>query len=314
MTAWTIKSVNRALHRALLCLCCLVASPAALAAGVAAEQSVGHDVVDMYIRDDVYADYLRFLNGREPLEVNQFSGDYVRRDVVDMVLVQQALALGGFRKSFTYRPGNINFRHSNLLEQGKLLLSFDSYWYADAKAKADKLFISDAVIRRGEYFAGIFYAPDNLAVARITGLSELRELSAVSTSRWRTDWQTLASLGLKHVMNEPVWASQAQMVNRQWVDFMLMPLMPSLNNEFRLDEIVLVAHPNLVVQFDGSRHFVVSRLHPDGERAFKALQSGLKQLRARGTIRLAYEQAGFIPDLKRYRVLNPIAPQKNSPE
>ncbi|MCG7535215.1 hypothetical protein [Pseudoalteromonas sp. OOF1S-7] len=309
-----IKNVNRALRTALICLCCLVVSPAALAARIAAEQPASDNVVDMFIRDDVYADYLRFLNGREPLEVTQFSGNYVRRDVVDMVLAQQALALGGFRKVFTYRPGNVSFRHSNLLEQGKLLLSFDSYWLEDAQAKADKLFISDAVIRRGEYFAGIFYAPENLAVARITRLDELRELSAVSTSRWRTDWQTLNSLGLKHLMNEPVWASQAQMVNRQWVDFMLMPLMPSLDNEFRLDDIFLVAHPNLVVQFDGSRHFVVSRLHPDGERAFKALQSGLKQLRAQGMIRQAYEQAGFIPDQRRYRVLNPIAPQKSSPE
>ncbi|WP_230090617.1 hypothetical protein [Pseudoalteromonas rubra] len=314
MTAWTIKSADWARHGAILALCCLAALFPATASERVAEQSAAHNVVDMYIRDDVYADYLRFLNGRAPLEVSQFSGNYVRRDVVDMVLVQQALALGGFKKSFTYRPGNVSFRHSNLLEQGKLLLSFDSYWLDDAKAKVDKLFISDAVIRRGEYFAGIFYAPENLAVARITQLNELRELSAVSTSRWRTDWQTLNNLGLKHLMNEPVWASQAQMVNRQWVDFMLMPLMPSLNNEFRLDDILLVAHPNLVVQFDGSRHFVVSRLHPDGERAFKALQSGLKQLRSQGRIRQAYQQAGFIPDLQRYRVLNPIAPQKNSPE
>ena len=41
--------------------------------------------VVIFIRDDVYDDYSRFLNGRKPLEVKDFSGAYIRRDVVDMI-------------------------------------------------------------------------------------------------------------------------------------------------------------------------------------------------------------------------------------
>ncbi|MCF6435013.1 MULTISPECIES: hypothetical protein [Pseudoalteromonas] len=261
------------------------------------------DSVQMYIRDDVFADYQRFLKDRSPLDVEDFSGGYIRRDVVDMVLIQKALLLGGFDKKFTYQTGNVNFRNTKLLEQGKLLLSFDSYWLADAEPLAQHIYISEAVIRHGQYYAGIFYAPDNREVTNLSSWDDLQALSAVSTPRWRTDWSTLQQLPLKKHVIEHEWVAQARMVSMQWVDFMLMPLMPSKNNEYRLEGIHLVAHPKWVVLLDGSRHFVVSKLHPDGRRAFAALQKGLKELRAKGIIKKAYAQAGFTPDWSKMQEL-----------
>ncbi|CAM4051636.1 hypothetical protein [Pseudoalteromonas byunsanensis] len=262
-----------------------------------------NESVQMYIRDDVFADYQRFLKGRSPLEVDDFSGGYIRRDVVDMVLIQKALLLGGFDKKFTYQTGNVNFRNTKLLEQGKLLLSFDSYWLADAQHIQQHIYISEAVIRHGEYYAGIFYAPDNRQVVNISHWNDLKALSAVSTPRWRTDWTTLQQLPLKKHVIEHEWVAQARMVSMQWVDFMLMPLMPSKNNEYKLEGIHLVAHPKWVVLLEGSRHFVVSKLHPDGERAFAALQKGLQKLRAQGVVKNAYAQAGFIPDWSKMKEL-----------
>lgn len=265
------------------------------------------DNVQMYIRDDVYADYQRFLNGRTVTEIDNFSGRYIRRDVVDMILVQKALQLGGFDKSFDYQVGNVNFRNTKLLEQGKLLLSFDSYWLADAKPLAEHIFITDAVIRRGEYFAGLYYSPQNSKMTDLSSFDGLNTLTAVSTPRWRTDWETLKKLPLKRHVLEHEWVAQARMVSMQWVDFMLMPLMPNKSNEYILEGIHLVAHPKWVVLLDGSRHFVVSKYHPDGERAFAALQLGLAKLRSKGLVKLAYQQAGFVPDWSKRQELKPQA-------
>lgn len=272
--------------------------------------------IEMFIRDDVYEDYLRFLNGRSPIEVVDFHGEYIRRDVVDMIIVQQALMLGGFKKSFLYRPGKVNFRNTRLLEQGKLLLSFDSYWLADAQVLEDKLFISAPIIREGEYFAGIYSHPDNVNVAQLSQFKDFSRLTAVSTPRWRTDWQTLSSLPLKELFVEHEWLAQAQMVHRQWADFMMMPLMPSLGNRYKLEEIELIAHPTVILELNGSRHFVISKLHPDGERAFLAIQKGIEVLRAQGRIKRAYQEAGFIPNLSNFTIINhqPIAVQKSSQE
>ncbi|KZN46750.1 hypothetical protein N474_04205 [Pseudoalteromonas luteoviolacea CPMOR-2] len=272
--------------------------------GLASESKAQTQYVDIYIRDDVYVNYSSLLKGRSPLEVNDFRSQFVRRDVVDMVLLQKALLLGGFEKPFKYRPGNVNFRNSNLLEQGKQLLSFDTYWLEEAQSKEDKLFISEPVVRKGEFFAGLYYAKGNRRARSLSSLEELKKLTAVSSSRWVVDWRTLSDMPLKELVNEPNWAAQAQMVNKQWADFMLIHLMPKAGNDFKLEGINLEAHPEWVVLLDSSRHFVVSKLHPDGERAFAALQRGLKKLRLQGKIVDAYRQAGLIPDMNKYKQLN----------
>ncbi len=262
------------------------------------------DFIPIYLRDDVYHDYVRFLDGETPDKINDFSGKFIRRDVVDMIIAQKALHLGGFKKRFDYQVGKVNFRNTRLLEQGELLISFDTYWYQDAKLLEEKVLISEPVIRKGEYYAGIFTAPDNQAVFKIQHLSDFNQLTSVSTPRWRTDWRTLAQLPLKNLIREDEWLSQVRMVSMQWVDFMLMPLMPAINNHYELENITLKAIPKVLILLDDSRHFVVSKLHPEGYRAFAALQKGLQIMRDQGAIERAYRQAGFIPELTDQVIIN----------
>ncbi|MBB1309691.1 hypothetical protein H5200_06425 [Pseudoalteromonas sp. SG43-7] len=266
---------------------------------MATDQSIA-----IFIRDDVHYDYTHFLAGRAPQDITDFSGRFIRRDVVDMIIAQQALYLGGFNKTFSYQIGKINFRNTKLLEKGELLISFDSYWYEDAKSLADKVYISDELIRKGEYFAGIFTSPNNKKVFQLQHLSDFNQLTSVSTPRWRTDWKTLSQLPLKDLVAEDEWLSQVRMVSMQWIDFMLMPLMPQMGNQYVLEDIVLQAVPNVLILLDDSRHFVISKRHPDGAQAFKALQKGLKILREQGAIEKAYRQAGFIPELSEQLIIN----------
>lgn len=260
--------------------------------------------IDIYIRDDVLTDYVAFLDGRSPLSISEFSTKRIRRDVVDMILAQQALKLGGFEPQFEYHSGKINFRNTRMLEQGQLLISFDSYWLQDAQAIEEHVYISAPVIRVGEYYAGVYSHPDNLGAQQSKHINDFAALSAVSTPRWRSDWQTLEQLPLKKLVREDEWLAQARMVSMQWVDFMLMPMMPQYNNYYQLENIALKANANLVVLIEDSRHFVISKKHPHGQQAFAALQKGLAILREQGRISKAYKEAGFIPDLTKVTVIN----------
>ena len=85
------------------------------------------DEILIYIRDDVYKDYLQFVDGRDVVNINSFSGNNIRRDVVDMIIAQQALKLGGFEHTFSYSSGKLNFRNTKMLQVGRLLMSFDSF-------------------------------------------------------------------------------------------------------------------------------------------------------------------------------------------
>jgi len=260
--------------------------------------------VKMFLRDDVYEDYVSFLAGRDPLEITSFRGHNIRRDVVDMIIAQQALKLGGFNKNFKYKVGKINFRNTKLLEQGALLLSFDTYWLSDAKELKEKVYISSPVIKKGQYLAGVFANPTNEKVFSIQSLSDFKGLTSVSTPRWRTDWYTLMNLPLKEVFQEHEWLGQTRMVHLKWADFMLMPFMPARGNVYKLENIELKAVPGIAVILDDSRHFVISKKHPDGLLAYKALQVGLNKLRKQGLIMQAYKEAGFIPEKGSVKVLN----------
>ncbi len=262
------------------------------------------DSILIYIRDDVYEDYLQFVAGRDINSIDNFSGKSIRRDVVDMIIAQQALKLGGFNHSFNYAPGKVNFRNTKMLQSGKLLISFDSYWQRDAIPLADKVYISEEVIRKGEYVAGIYTNPKNTKTLSVKQLSDFKELTAVSTPKWRTDWQTLKQLPLKKLTHEDSWLSMVRMVNIQWVDFILMPFNSTPDQSFTMNKVHLVPVKGIGVVLKDSRHFVISKKHPNGQEAFVAINKGLKILREKGAIVKAYKQAGFFIDRKIIKIIN----------
>ncbi|PAJ72282.1 hypothetical protein CJF42_22075 [Pseudoalteromonas sp. NBT06-2] len=267
-------------------------------------QNAYADDILIYIRDDVYLDYLEFLDGRDVLDINHFSGKNIRRDVVDMIIAQQALKLGGFEHTFRYAPGKINFRNTKMLQLGKLLISFDSYWLSDAKALNDKAFISAPVIRHGEYIAGIYTSPLNSDVLAITDIEHLKQFTSVSTPKWKTDWQTLKALPLKKLVREDEWLSMARMVHLQWIDFLLMPFNSTPDQSFSIDKITLIPVKNIGIELRDSRHFVISTQHPYGKKAFQAIEIGLKKLRHNNSIVKAYTEAGFFIDRSSLKIIN----------
>jgi hypothetical protein len=236
--------------------------------------------------------------------IHNFTGQKIRRDVVDMIIAQQALKLGEFNYHFNYAAGKVNFRNTRLLQTGKLLISFDSYWLSDAKAINDSVYISDAVIRNGEYIAGIYTSPKNAAVLAIKTLTDLKKFTAVSTPKWRTDWATLSSLPLKKLLRNDEWLSMARMVDIGWVDFILMPFNSTKDQGFTMDKIALIPVKNVAIVLNDSRHFVISKKHSQGAEAFKAIDIGLAKLRQQGAITKAYQQAGFFVDLSHIKIWN----------
>ncbi|RPJ67672.1 hypothetical protein DRW07_07445 [Alteromonas sediminis] len=258
----------------------------------------------MFIRDDVLENYTKFVGDSDVLQIDNFESEFIRRDVVEMVLVQQALKLGGLNINFVYAPGRVNFRNTRLLEQGKLLLSFDSYWRSDAQTIADSVYMSEPVIRAGEYHAGIFASPEHPTIFTLKTLSDLEQYSAVSTPRWKTDWHTLSALPLKELIREDEWVSQANMVSKMYIDFIIMPFFANDNDIYELETIRLRHVPNVAILLNDSRHYVISKKHPLGAQAYQAINKGLAILRRDNRIVRAYRQAGFFIDTEQYTILN----------
>ena len=259
---------------------------------------------------DVFEDSRCFLNGRDALEITDFSTEYARRDIVDFVLIQQAVALGGIKLVVKFEPGNYDARNLRSISNGLLLIGLDTFWLSELEKLQDQIFISDPLIRRGEFIAGVYTSPANNKALAVNNLTQLKQLTAVSSSNWHADWTTWQRLSPEKLVDDPSWPSQAKLVSRGWIDVMLAPFLPTMPFTMRGPDYELMAIPGIKIALYDSRHVAVSRKHPDGERVFKALQYGLKQLRQQGRITKAYTEAGFFhPEVTGWTLLNPLSEQ-----
>ena len=150
--------------------------------------------VEITIESDIYHYAQAIIQGRPIDSITSFRHETVQRDVVEFILIQQALLLGGLELEFEFKLGNYDARNILLLEKGLLLMSFDSVWLSQAKAMSDAVYISEPVIHKGQYMAGLFTKKGNSIANNVAQQLHLHDISIVSSHDWRVDWETLNML------------------------------------------------------------------------------------------------------------------------
>jgi hypothetical protein len=261
--------------------------------------------IPITVETDTYHFAQKIIADQKILSIEDFSGPNSHRDVVEFILVQQALALGGSKIDFTFTLGNYDARNIRLLQSGLLLISFDSLWLSQIIKFSENIYISDPVIRKGEYWAGLYTSADNSRALTTKKLADISKLSIVSNKNWYVDWKTVTQLAPKALTHEEEWISMAKLVSLQWVDVMLAPFNLIQPFTYQGDGYNIMAIDGIKVALNDSRHFVVSKKHPKGKETFIALQKGLKILRERGSIIKAFEQSGFFNDqVQEWTVIN----------
>ncbi|CCQ11758.1 hypothetical protein PALB_26590 [Pseudoalteromonas luteoviolacea B = ATCC 29581] len=253
-------------------------------------------VTSITVEKDIFEYAQAVLGNETPMTIESFKHPNCQRDVVDFILVQRALKLGGLSVEFTFELGNYDARNLKLLNEGLLLVSFDTIWLEDAKQYADNVFISDPLIRENEYFAGVFASPKHITTLQNKISNDFSNVSIVTSSAWHADWKTINALTPKELIDESDWIVMAKMVSRGWVDIMLVPFTSNPPYQYQGDGYLIQAIPNIKVALKDSRHFVVAKQHPLGKTTFEALQSGLKILRQTSFIEKAYTECGFLND------------------
>ena len=250
--------------------------------------------IPISIESDIYK-YAQQVLGEESIEsIDNFKHPSCLRDVVEFILVQKAIKLGGLNLEYDFVLGDYDARNIRLIQHGLLLISFDSIWLNEASQYEKDVFISDPVIRKNEFYAGIYVAPSKISTLKPKLADGITELSFVTSEAWHTDVKTLTALKPKSLVIEADWLVMAKMVSSGWVDAMLAPFKPTMPFEYTGKNYKIRAIDNFKVALQDSRHFVISKKHPLGKKTFKAIQKGLKQLRQSGYIERAYKECGFL--------------------
>lgn len=254
------------------------------------------------VPDDVLAQYYVYLSGRSPLGIDNFSGNGASRVVAELILLHQALRLGGCERTVELQPIGDYKRMLAMVNQGKADLRGLSVWREDITAAINGLLISEPLFRDGEYETGIYTHPENKTALQSTSLSQLQSLSAVSNHNWTVDWRTLESLGLSYLYHNGSYQAMAKMVYSQRADFMLSPFPSGEDLTIKLNGLTFKPVKGVKVALQGSRHWVAN---PKAAKAFAALDKGLAMLRDRGVVKKAFTEAGvFHPAVESWRVVN----------
>ncbi len=258
------------------------------------------------VDEDNIADYQLFVGDRDPLLIDFYGGPGARRDVVEIVLLQQALALGGLETKVTLRPENSYLRVLKLVADGQVALSGAQMWSEDIQPYTSDLFKTKAVVKEGEFIAGLYTRADNQRALQATSVEKIRYLSAASNRHWNADVKTLTDLGIKKLHFATYWVQIVRMVVAGRADITLAPFQANPNMKVMVDGLELVPIDGVKVALPGSRHWPVSKTHPLGEEIFNALTRGIEELERKNIIQRAYEECGFFhPEVKDWKLLNP---------
>ena len=224
-------------------------------------------------------------------QIDDYALPGASRGLTEMLLVCQALHLGGINPVFEFERINTYARLLREVSNGELLLMMESVWKRDADPS--KVFISDPVLREGEFEVGLFALPDNAELMKVRTVEELRSFTAVSNKNWVVDWETLTFMGIEKI-DVSKYPLMFKMVDGRRADFMLEAFSTLPDMSQTTEGVKLVPVPNIKIGLKGSRHIVVNRELPNAQRVFDALQAGLKILRERGVIIRAYQESGFL--------------------
>lgn len=224
-------------------------------------------------------------------KVDSYALPGASRGLSEMLLICQALHLGGITPVFEFQKFNTYARLLRQVSNGELLLMMESVWKRDADPS--KVFISDPILRTGEFEVGLFTMPGNTELLKVRTVEELRKFKAVTNKNWAVDWETLTFMGIEKI-NTPMYPLMFKMVEAGRADFMLeaFSVLPDMSQT--TEGIKLIPVPNIKIGLKGSRHIVINKELPNGQKVFDALQVGLKILRENGAITKAYQESGFL--------------------
>ncbi len=256
--------------------------------------------------EDVIEDYHRFLGTRDPLKIEDYSGPYARRDVVELVLVQQALQLGGNERPVKWVPTRLYRNSMSELKTGRYVLNGSSVWERDVQASEARLYASEALLDDGQFVVGFYAAATNRRALSATSLADLKGLRAASNKHWKPDWLMLHALGMEEVRDARSWETIVLLLASGRADFTLAPFNAAEGMRIENGECTLLPIPKLKTALPGKRVWMVSKAHPQGSVIFEQLQRGLAKLREQGRVQRAYTECGFLnAEVKDWQLLLP---------
>ena len=219
----------------------------------------------------------------------------VLRVNIELVIICNALKRANFQGNIQIVPSGNNQRQNIELANGNAdLVGHSIFRESLSQAKKPTLssfFITDPVIKQGQFFLGIFTSANQLEkVSQALKENKLNSLIATTVSSWKIDVKTLQSMTINSLHLLPMRKLLLPNLERKRANFTLAALDARKAPEKRL----LKRIDGYKVSLAGDRVFIVNKSKP---RLFKAIQDYILYLREQDDLLTkTFEHANFITD------------------
>lgn len=236
--------------------------------------------------------YKAFLKDKQqhPLEMTDLRSEHGIRAVAELIIIQQALNAAGMPVEIEFVETPNSARSLVMMHNGDVVMTGHTVF---STAVTANMYKGKTVIPKGRFLKGIYGLKQNKLLQRTKTLAELRKFRGVSSQSWTVDWLTMQNLYLDTLRHVPRYAMMVSLIANGKADFALLEFPSTDDLLIEYEGTVLAPIPGVTIALDDSRHFAVSKKHPDGSRVFEALEKGLEILRAQGLIKQYLTDVGF---------------------
>ncbi|WP_320172971.1 hypothetical protein [Maridesulfovibrio sp.] len=245
---------------------------------------------------------------KPPYLLDEFPNAKISRSLADVIIAQKALLLGGIEPEFIFKPIPNSRRATEDAANG--LVAFYPHELnlktLDVPRYKNIFLVSDPITRFGEFQKVFYCLPSNSALLSATNAAEINlNGKGIVGQHWHNDKKVLEDMGITNIIDAPTFNCMAKMIAAGRADWIPLEISNSKDSSMTINGIHLVPIPGIKFSLLESRHFFISKAHPEGKIIYRALQKGIRELRKQGFIHKILTQAGmFNPYVDSWTILN----------
>lgn len=229
------------------------------------------------------------LKGDNPAQISDYQSPYSDRATVSLLLLTQALSYSDLQYSITFVTSPNTGRSLRELKQGNVAVYQADIWESDFD---DSTYKSVAIIPKNTFEKGFYVNQGSPLLSQTLTHEQLRELPISVGSTWYQDIAQLQRSGFNNIdklnRNQSLFGMLSK--GRINVAFLEFPNTPDLAIQDSYGSFYPI--PNMKIEFQESRHFMVSKQHPHGAEIAQAIDQGLAEIIRLGLVEKAIQQSG----------------------
>lgn len=249
------------------------------------------------INPDTLSRYNDFLAGRDPKNLDKFTGEGLSRHTLELIIFQRALHEGGCGCEVIYEPWGAVTSHARQIAEVRAgrRISNPVAGFGNDPRYDDEILLSEPILHAKDFSVGLYTHFERQDVLSVQDPAEVRRLRFTASASWLVDVAVIEAYGFKFVPADS-WSSAIRMITVNRADIMMQPM----SNESDFGMVVndegdkFFPIPGIKLNFHADRRFFVSEKHADGAEFLDVLNRGISKLETSGFLKRGHIAAGVI--------------------